>query len=435
MAVCGRNSWLAEDDGIGEIEMYPAKQSTKAKYITYTFFIICIIAYSALMYNLFYHQAVQSMIKQTDYYQSDMKAYLQTMLGVPSGYDFPYPIFFQVGKFFMLFTHVEAAGALATMVFNSLGIVILAYYMQKSLQESYAKLPYRDYMGFLTILLSFSLFFISMLYTPDGIWLPGIKHKYIGVFSANPFHNATYLAARPFTIVAFFLYVRILDYYEERTYWREFFWFSLFLLLATMTKPSYTLILVSTAGLLMLYRLLRNKWQGFLRAFYLGMAFVPTFIALLYQFGGVFGKNSLAGEDGGIGFGFAEAWSVHMDNIPLAIILGLAFPLYVLLFHFKELKENTLYRFSWAQLLVSLLELLILYEKGKRFIDLNFAWGYMHGIFFVFMTSLILLVQDTLEKRRRWYIIATEWIGYASHLICGIGYFLYIFKGEGYSSF
>lgn len=185
----------------------------------------------------------------------------------------------------------------------------------------------------------------------------------------------------------------------------------------------------------MLYRLFRCKWRNFKRAFYLGIAFVPTFIALLYQFGGVFGKNSLAGEEGGIGFGFAKAWLVHMDNIPLAIVLGLAFPLYFLLFHLKTLKKDTLYRFSWAQLIVSLLELLILYEKGKRFIDLNFAWGYMHGIFFVFLTSLILLVRDTLERKGKWYILASEWIGYAAHLICGIGYFMYIFKGEGYSSF
>ena len=42
-----------------------------------------------------------------------------------------------------------------------------------------------------------------------------------------------------------------------RTDWKEFFLFGLSLLLTTMTKPSYTLILVSTAGLVMLYRLFR----------------------------------------------------------------------------------------------------------------------------------------------------------------------------------
>ncbi len=438
MAVSGRNSGSSEKYGIGEVKMFRTKRDYKAGYVVTAFFVICLIAYSALMYQLFYNQAVQSMIKQGGPFESDMKAYLQTILGQPSGYDFPYPIFFWTGRLFLFFTNVnrvEIAGALAAMVLNTLGVIVLAYYMQKSLQDSYGRMPHGDYMGILTVLLSFSIFFVSMLYTPHGIYLPGLTHKYIGVFTPNPYHNATYLATRPFAIAAFFLYARILGYYEERTDWKEFFWFGLFLLLTTMTKPSYTLVLVSTAGLLMVYRLFRKKWKNFRRTFYLGLAFVPTFIDLLYQYGGVFGKSSQAGEAGGIGFGFAAAWGVYMENIPLAIILGLAFPGFFLLFHFKDLKENITYRFSWVQLTVSLLELLVLYEKGKRFIDLNFSWGYMHGQFFVFVTSLILLTRETLEKKQKWYILAAEWLAYAAHLVCGIGYFLFIFRGEGYSYF
>jgi len=415
--------------------MSPKKQDVKAKYIVWAFFTVCLIVYSFVMYRLFYNQAVQSMIKQGALYESDMKAYLQTMLGVPSGYDFPYPIFFWLGRVFLHFTEVETAGALAAMVLNTLGVMVLTFYMQKTLQPYYDRHPYGDYLGLVTVFLSFSIFFISMLYTPSGIYLPGISHKYIGVFTPNPYHNATYMATRPFAIAAFFLYVRILDYYEERTDLTEFFWFGLFLLLTTMTKPSYTLVIVSTAGLLMLYRLFRKRWQNFRRSFYLGLSFVPTFIALLYQYGGVFGKNSLAGEEGGIGFGIASAWKLYMENIPLAIILAAAFPGFYLLFHIKELKQNTLYRFSWAQFIVSLAELLFLYEKGSRFQDLNFAWGYMHGLFFIFVTSLICLMRDTLERKNKRYIIAAEWLAYGAHLICGLGYFLFIFRGEGYSYF
>lgn len=51
--------------------------------------------------------------------------------------------------------------------------------------------------GVLTGTVAVSLFFVSMVYPPTGIYLPGIKYKYLGVFTANPFHNATYMAARP----------------------------------------------------------------------------------------------------------------------------------------------------------------------------------------------------------------------------------------------
>lgn len=408
------------------------REDRKANYIVYAVFFLCLIAYSLLMYQLFYWQTTSH---GNEMYRSDMEAYLLTMLGQESGFDFPYPIYFGLGKFFLLFTNVETAGALAAMLLNSLGVIVLAYYMQKSLQECYDKLSCGKYMGILTIVLTFSIFFISMLYAPKGVYLPGMKHKYLGVFSPNPYHNATYMATRPFAIVAFFLYVRILDYYEERTDIKEFFWFGLFLLLTTMTKPSYTLVLVSAAGILMLYRLFRKKWKNFRRSFYLGLAFVPTFIDLLYQFGGVFGKNSLAGEEGGIGFGFLTVWKIHMDNIPFAIVLALAFPGFFLLFHFRDLKENTLYRFSWFQLIISLLEMVFLYEKGDRLVHMNFSWGYMHGAFFVFVTSLILLTRDTLEKKSRFYILIPEWLAYGWHLFCGIIYFLYIWNGEFYYCF
>ena len=65
------------------------------------------------------------------------------------------------------------------------------------------------------------------------------------------------------------------------------------------------------------------------------------------------------------------------------------------------------------QLIVSIMELFLLYENGRRFSDANFSWGYMHGIFFVFVTSLILLAEDTMcaipwevlvEPRLRLYV-------------------------------
>ncbi len=413
--------------------MSMTKQSKKNIFITGVIFAACLFGYTVLMYWLFYQQAIHCATREL--YFSDSKAYLETILGVECEYDFPYPIFFWLGRFFLLFTNVAVAASLAASLLNSLGVVILFYYMNKSLQAYYDKCVFREYAGFFTVVLTFSLFFVSMLYLPGGIRLPGITNGYLGVFTSNPYHNITYMATRTFAILAFFLYARILDYYEERTDLREFFLFGLSLLLTTMTKPSYTLVLVSTAGLVMLYRLFRNRWKNFKRAFYLGLAFVPTFIDLLYQFGGVFGEKSQAGESGGIGFGIGSVWKLYTNNIPLAIILALGFPLAVLLFHKKEVKQNTLYRFSWAQLIVSVMELFFLYENGRRFSDANFSWGYMHGIFFVFVTSLILLATDTMERRGKKWTLWVQWLLFGLHLVCGIGYFVYIWGGNPFHEF
>lgn len=412
-----------------------SEKSKKVNHGAEIVFGLCLTGYTALMYRLFYLQAIHCGIR--DSYISDIKAYLQTMLGLESGYDFPYPVYFTLGKFFLLFTNVAVAGALAATLLNSLGVVILYYYMRKMLQEYAEKTAFEKYAGFLAVFLSFGMFFVSMLYLPGGMYLPGLGRKYLGTFTPNPYHNITYMATRPFATLAFFQFARILDYYEERTDLKEFILFGVSLLLTTMTKPSYTLVLVSTAGLLMLYRLFRSRWKNFKRAFYLGLAFVPTFIDLLYQFGGVFGRNSQAGEEGGIGFGIASVWKMYTGNIPFSIALALGFPLLALVLHGGEIRKNTLYRFSWAQLAVSAGEFFLLYEKGRRFADANFSWGYMHGIFFVFVTSLFVLAEDTIKKQGKGGapVLCLQWLAYGAHLICGVVYFLYVWRGNPYHLF
>lgn len=410
-----------------------ADKGKRVNYIATAVFVICLVGYTALMYRLFYLQAIHCGTREL--YFSDIKAYLQTMLGLESGYDFPYPVYFTLGKFFLLFTNVAVAGALAATLLNSLGVVVLYHYMKKVSRKYAEGTVFKKYVGFLANFLSFGIFFVSMLYAPDGIQLPGVTNRYLGVFTPNPYHNITYMATRPFAVLAFFLFAGILDYYEEKTDAKEFFWFAASLLLTTMTKPSYTLVIVSTAGLIMLYRLFCGNWKNFKRSLCLGLAFLPTFADLFYQFGGVFGKRSLEGEMAGLGIGIGLVWKLYTDNIPLAIVLASAFPLLVLVFHIKEIGINTLYRLSWAQFIISVLELFLLYENGRRFSDANFAWGYMHGLFFVFVTSLLLLVKDTLEKREKNYVLFAQWGLYGLHLFCGIGYFLYMWGGNAFHEF
>ena len=51
-----------------------------------------LLGYTMLMYRLFYQQAVHCATREL--YFSDIKAYLETILGVECDYDFPYPVFF-----------------------------------------------------------------------------------------------------------------------------------------------------------------------------------------------------------------------------------------------------------------------------------------------------------------------------------------------------
>ncbi|MCM1044043.1 MAG: hypothetical protein NC417_00895 [Candidatus Gastranaerophilales bacterium] len=393
-----------------------------------TFFVIIWLVVSAVTLVLFYRQTIGN----PDSYASDMKAYILEMQGLDSGYSFPYPIFFKLGALIHLFVGPELAIAIATMLLNSMAMAVvklaLNRLMLKTLEEAYG-----GWAGVLISLATFSLFFMSMLFPPEGIYLRGINFTYVGVFSGNPFHNATYMAARPFAVLAFLWYVKLLDIYEKGVpkgaAWRDYGLFALFLLLTTMTKPSFTIVLAGTAGLIMLYRLIKSRFHNFMPTLMLGLCFVPTFIDLLYQYQGVFVPEE--GVEGGIGFGFGDVWSLYCDNILLGVCLAMGCPLLVLALHLRQLKTDTLYRFSWQVYGMSFLMAFFLYEKGFRKVDFNFSWGYMYGIFFGMLGTLIVLLGDTARKGKKWRLFV-QWGAWLWHVACGVYYFVGIYCGGSY---
>lgn len=412
------------------------------KWIDSIVFVVLLVIASCIFFTLFHRQTYGS--PQTGYH-SDMKAYIQEMQGIDSGYSFPYPVFFKISAFIHLFVGPELAVALATTLLNSLAIVLtkllLNHLTGKALADSFAVHKWRA--GVIISLVSVFLFFVSMLYLPFDIFIAGVYHRYLGVFSPNPFHNATYMAARPFAILAFYWYAKLLGNYEQGYggKWkhsekgvdmRDYVLFSVFLLAATMTKPSFTIVLVGAAGLIMVYRMLRSRFRNFLPTIQLGLCFLPTFVDLLYQFKGVFVPSE--GEEGGIGFTFGEIWGLYSLNIPLGVCYAIGFPILVLLLNYKELKKNTIYRFSWQIFGMGFAMAFFLYEKGFREPDFNFSWGYMYGIFFAFLGALIVLLQATADRKnqKKPLLLTIQWLGYLAHVVCGLYYFWGIFQGQMY---
>ena len=456
---------MKQNTGSNRISETPHKN-----FIDIAVFGFLVVIASAVTFRLFYRQCVESLLG-TGLYHSDMKAYILEMQGLDSGYSFPYPILFKLAAAIHLVTSspgtgAELAMALATMLLNSAAMIALKVMLDKhvgpdlrrAMTAGSAKLPGgrngKEWIpGVITGIVAVSLFFASMVYPPAGIYLPGIKYKYLGVFTPNPFYNATYMAARPFAILAFFKYGELLPLYEQENAWKEhgrdYLLFSVYLLLATMAKPSFTIVLVGAAGILMLWRMFRSKFRNFLPTIRLGICFIPTFVDLLYQFRGVFVPQE--GQEGGIGFTFGHVWMQYCSNIPLAIGLAAGFPILVLLLNYKELRRDSIYRFSWQVYVMSFLMAFCLYEKGFREMDFNFSWGYMYGIFFAFVGALLVLLRATAracektvelqagsnpETRSKCcrirVVIGIQWLAYLWHLICGLYYFYGFLKGAMY---
>lgn len=365
-------------------------------------------------------------------YWSDDGAYLMEIQGLDSGYDFPYPILFWMGKFFLLFTSPQHALALAITLLNGLTPIALLFFFRKAvLKGRSAKAGEAALIGVLV----FSLLFVSMLYPLTYLGRynevgEGFLYRYLGAFSPNPYHNATYLAARAFSVPTFFLFAEILDIYEKENKWYhpKYMLFSMSLLLATLSKPSFSLVMACAAGCIMLWRLFFHGFRQGVKAFFqLGIWFIPAFLVLLYQFGDVFRPGKLSGE--GIGFGFLTAWSTAAEHVFLSVLRGMAFPMTVLFFCLLQRKVSGLLRFAWQFYLAAFCTLVFLYEKGYRMSHVNFAWGYMYALFFSFVVSLMVLVRHTRERSQPLWQLGIQWGMYGLHLICGVDYFRVLFQG------
>lgn len=396
------------------------------------FFGVLAIFYSFIMFVLFYRQCVSF----GGLYLSDMPAYILEAQGLESGYNFPYPILFWVARVFMLVCSPEMAMAWGVTLLNTLTLVLLKYYMNRFVKKALSREGKNWNPGWdaLVSMLALTLLFVSMVYAPRGHGFFGFDYIYRcnGSYTPNPFWNATYLATRPFSIVCFFSGVRLLDSYETKGELRDYVTFGVSLLLTTMTKPSYTLIAVVTIAVIMLYRFLRSRCGNLKQSVLWGLSFLPTGAVLLYQYAGVFTGTNSMGEETGMGFEIAKAWGLFTDNIPLSVVMAAAFPIGVLLINLPRLKDTTWFRHSWQLWLTGFLMLLCLYEKGFRLSHMNFSWGYMHGLFFIFTTGVLMLLANTIASKGkvRTALVWAGWLGYLWHLGCGIGYFLYIFSGQ-----
>ena len=397
-----------------------------ADFILFAFLLI-ILAY--FFGQLVYAQSLYAG-KEGGYF-SDIYAYMQEMQGIDSGYSFPYPIFFLTGRFFDLFLPIEMAVTLAEVLFNSLAILITKYYLEKYISESVKKITWQHFAITLSI---FACFLMSMWWLPrfGKINLPFKDQVFYGTYSGNPWHNATYISTRPFAIGAFFSFINLFKD-EEKFSWKKGIVFGIFLFLTTMTKPSFTLVIGSAMAFVCVVRLIRKHFKNIKYILFLFICSIPTLIALLLQFSGVFGSGNTEAEHG-IGLDFFRVWRSANPHVIAAIFYANVFALVCIPFLIKNIRKDYLYKFTLIIFAVSVLEAGLLCEKGFRYSHFNFSWGYMHGIFFFALGSIAVLLKNIFEKKIKPVFAIICIIALLTQVVFGILYFKGLYYGRDYNT-
>jgi hypothetical protein len=122
-----------------------------------------------------------------------------------------------------------------------------------------------------------------------------------------------------------------------------------------------------------------------------------------------------------------EVWRLYSPNIPVSLLLSIAFPLGVAVLYFKEIKTDVSVLLAWGVLVVAIAQYALLAETGERFTHANWIWASNFAMYVVFLVSTVVLL--TQPRTMRFYFSMTL---LAFHVIIGVCYYAKIALGLGF---
>ncbi|HXO28290.1 MAG TPA: hypothetical protein VOA80_13155 [Thermoanaerobaculia bacterium] len=234
---------------------------------------------------------------------------------------------------------------------------------------------------------------------------------YLGQISPNVWHNPTAIAVLPLAMLLFSAASRTTI--TDRP--RRLAGAGALALLNGLVKPNYLLALLPCWLALLVERAARSPrpcHTGWRRpAIFVAAVLAPVAALFAWQ------AWRLAGSGGGVEIAPLAVWRLYSPNIPASILLSLAFPLGVLALHWSSARRQEPLVLAWSVLLVALLQMALLAERGPRWSHANFFWGAYAANYLLFVESAVLLA----GAPRTWRTTAA-WGLLAAHAGAGLVY-------------
>ena len=219
-----------------------------------------------------------------------------------------------------------------------------------------------------------------------SFYIPGILPSYyFNALNMTCWHNDTYIAMRPFSILTIWIFIRIYSKFDEGLDKKELIVFGALLFISTWMKPNFFIAFAILLLILALWCLVKkkDKLTVFKRLVVMAFCTIPSVVCLLIQntllFSDDVGGNSVVFDPFLVVGLRVTAW-------PLALVVLLAFPLMVLLVELKARNKNS-FSFIMIWLLWAILNCFGFFfaESGPRLYDFNFVWGmtFANGILYI----------------------------------------------------
>lgn len=215
---------------------------------------------------------------------------------------------------------------------------------------------------------------------------------YLGYITGNPFHNPTYLLMRPFAVLFFILTV---DSLFTKFSWKKILLASFVLIMATLSKPSFTISFIPTVFIMVLIYLLQKKIKKINFRFVIFSVFLTSVIVLLSQF--VIMYTGSRGDR--VLFSPFEAILGMVPDLGTVIISGLlsiVFPVLTVIFYWPKIRNNLSVQLTLVNFGISLL-LAYLFTEQVDMLSLNFWWTPMMAVFLLFMVTLCIYINEVIQ--------------------------------------
>lgn len=227
---------------------------------------------------------------------------------------------------------------------------------------------------------------------PITIWLD--DRYMIGYINSIVYHNPTLIALRLFAIPLSLLSFWAINNRSYRDFNHRFFWLltsASIMMLATLSKPSYTIALIPGLILFAIWRRIHGHSVDWV--FMLWGVFVPAGLILGIEYLYTFHSGI---EHGGVivisPSAFMRAW-IPFWRMPIQLALSLVFPIAVFLLYRREATKHLYLNMSWIVFAVGAMYTYLLAQDGPGFKSGNFLWSSYSAVFVLMYASLTFLLE------------------------------------------
>ena len=207
-----------------------------------------------------------------------------------------------------------------------------------------------------------------------------ISELYLKVLCTNPAHSITALAPKGLSILVVMLFC---ECFAKKQYERKMLIISVLLLGSVLLKPSFYQFFVIAGTVVVIAAFLRRpNISNFEFTLCMALSFIPATAFVIN------GKS-----EGGIGFAISPfecilKWNRNLLEAAWSVFMGIFFCILVLVVSLYKKSFSKELGFAWLCYAIGTLEYILLVEPADVE-SCNFAWGYMGGMFLLFVVSVV----------------------------------------------